>query len=88
MWIDELGAILEALLGGVLERFVAPGSTFAAGLAIILIGIAVAIILIQALTRILPTWLALNIRCGIIARALAQLPLKTGIASLRATTRS
>ena len=71
MWIDELGAILEALLGGVLERFVAPGSTFAAGLAIILIGIAVAIILIQALTRILPTWLALNIRCGIIARALA-----------------
>lgn len=70
MWIDDLGAILEGQLSWLLAQFVREGSTFAAGLAFLLISIAIAIVAIQGLFRVAPTWIALSIRCSAIKSAL------------------
>lgn len=67
--MDDWGRWLEAHLEWLLERFVAEGSTFAAGLAMVLIAISAAILVIILVFRTIPTLWAINTRCKALSKA-------------------
>jgi ABC-type transporter Mla subunit MlaD len=70
MDINGLGVNLEGFLEPLLGKFVEEGSTFAAGLAMILIGTAATLLILQGIIRIFPAWLALTLRSNAVHKAL------------------
>lgn len=67
---DVVGEFVESLLLPVMARFVEEGSSFAAGLAGVLVLLAIGGLLILGLFNILPTWLSLRMRSESVSRAL------------------
>lgn len=68
--LNGMGRFLEARFEWLLAQFVAEGSSFAAGIAMILILAAVLIVVWQLIFGVVPTWVALTLRCTAIRQAL------------------